>query len=159
MKKLTSEPDDMTMVCSFLREHSRFDADRIKAQHDKLSAYEDTGMTPEEIKKVQAAVNPIPFGRFREIMEAERDGRCVVLPCKVGDRIYVLETKCDYEDECYNTTRPCCRCKHEGEKYQEVEVRIASWSDMQTINDGFGKTVFLTRPNAEAALNKSEASK
>ena len=46
----------------------------------RLAEYEDTGMTPEEIKTVQDAVNPIPFGRFREIMEAERDGRCVVLP-------------------------------------------------------------------------------
>lgn len=45
----------------------------------RLKAYEDTGLEPEEIREVQAAMAPIPFGRFRDIMEAERAGRLVVL--------------------------------------------------------------------------------
>lgn len=57
---------------------------------DRLAAYEDTGMEPEEIKAVSKALDGIPFGRFREIVEAERDGRLVVLPCKVGTPVYVL---------------------------------------------------------------------
>lgn len=46
---------------------------------ERLKAYEDTGLEPEEIREVQAALAPIPFGRFRDIMEAERAGRLVVL--------------------------------------------------------------------------------
>lgn len=47
---------------------------------NRLAAYEDTGLEPKEIAKVQEAMAPIPFGRFRDIMEAERTGRLVVLP-------------------------------------------------------------------------------
>ena len=36
----------------------------------------------------------IPFSRF-EICHAERDGRCVVLPCKVGDAIYPIDVDRD----------------------------------------------------------------
>ena len=27
--------------------------------------------------------------RLRELVEADRDGRCVVLPCKIGDTVYL----------------------------------------------------------------------
>lgn len=53
----------------------------------RLAAYEDSGLGPKEIARVQAALDTIPFGRFYEIMQAERDGRCMVLPCKVGDAL------------------------------------------------------------------------
>ena len=51
----------------------------------RLASYEDSGLSPEEIKQVQDALNPIPFGRFCEIVEAEWEGRLVILPCKEGD--------------------------------------------------------------------------
>lgn len=38
-------------------------------------------MTAKEIKEMVEAVNPIPFGRFREIMVAEREGRLLITPC------------------------------------------------------------------------------
>lgn len=28
------------------------------------------------------------LGQLRELVQADREGRCVVLPCKVGDKIY-----------------------------------------------------------------------
>lgn len=30
----------------------------------------------------------LPYERLRELVEADRDGRCVVLPCKVGDELF-----------------------------------------------------------------------
>ena len=30
------------------------------------------------------------FNRLRELVEADRDGRCVVLPCKAGDTVWVI---------------------------------------------------------------------
>lgn len=56
--------------------HQRFVA--LDKAIDRLAAYEDTGLEPEEIKEVQEAMEPIPFGRFRDIMEAERTGRLVL---------------------------------------------------------------------------------
>lgn len=61
---------------------------------DRLAAYEETGLEPEEIEKIAADVESgffhatarrygIPVDRLRELAEADRDGRCVVLPQEV----------------------------------------------------------------------------
>lgn len=66
--------------------------------------------------------------RIREIVEADRDGRCVVLPCKIGSLVYAHTRKLDGQD-----------CVIDTDFW---------WSDIPEI----GKTVFLTREAAEAAL-------
>ena len=61
---------------------------------DRLAAYEETGLEPEEIEKIAADVESgffhaaarrygIPVDRLRELAKADRDGRCVVLPQEV----------------------------------------------------------------------------
>ncbi len=37
---------------------------------------------------VEQIVSGIPLDRLEEICQAERKGRCMVLPCKVGDILY-----------------------------------------------------------------------
>ena len=63
--------------------------------YGRLKAYEDTGLTPEEIKapftedtmiNLAAQALGVEPSRLRELAEADRDGRVVVLPCKVGER-------------------------------------------------------------------------
>ena len=64
---------------------------------DRLAAYEDTGLTPElcaEFARAYAEGRYIVMrdaeqagvARIRELAEADKDGRVVVLPCKVGER-------------------------------------------------------------------------
>lgn len=64
---------------------------------DRLAAYEDTGLTPElcaEFARADAEGRYIVMrdaeqagvARLREIAEADKDGRVVVLTCKVGER-------------------------------------------------------------------------
>lgn len=62
---------------------------------EHLAAYEDTGLTPEEIKapftedtmiNLAAQALGVEPSRLRELAEADKDGRVVVLPCKVGER-------------------------------------------------------------------------
>lgn len=62
---------------------------------ERLKAYEDTGLTPEEIKapftedamiNLAAQALGVEPSRLRELAEADKDGRVVVLPCKVGER-------------------------------------------------------------------------
>ena len=38
------------------------------------------------LEKYQAIGN---YDRLRELAEADRDGRCVVLPCKIGSTVYM----------------------------------------------------------------------
>lgn len=61
---------------------------------DRLAAYEGTGLEPEEIFKIREDVENgymkstarrygVPVDRLRELAEADREGRCVVLPIKI----------------------------------------------------------------------------
>ena len=81
-----------------------WDEDGLIQQINRLAAYEDTGLTPEEIERVVDAygrghtlrtesaerleiVREIKTDRLRELAKAEKDGRLEVLPCKVGGHI------------------------------------------------------------------------
>ena len=64
---------------------------------DRIAAYEDTGLEPNEVEAVKNAMmgkaiadimefDGIPVDRLKELAQAEKDGRLVVLPCAVGER-------------------------------------------------------------------------
>ena len=65
---------------------------------ERLKAYEDTGLTPEEVERSKLGIEAgcvkaiartygIDINRLRKFVEADRDGRVVVLPCKAGDTV------------------------------------------------------------------------
>ena len=87
--------------------------------------------------------------RLRELVEADRDGRCVVLPCKVGDTIYKLFLGCSIKLKVERIVRWSNGCwkvnAHTDRKYTD-------WKGFEIDFSDFGKTVFLTREAAEAAL-------
>ena len=62
---------------------------------DRLVKYEDTERTPEEIDMDHEAAEQIRYlcrncdlDRLEKLAEADRDGRVVVRPCKVGDTLF-----------------------------------------------------------------------
>lgn len=72
---------------------------------NRLAAYEDTGYEPEEIKSLDAewiaclrvlnsfrasGLTPADVLRSVDLLMADKKGLCVVLPCKVGDSVYVI---------------------------------------------------------------------
>ncbi len=63
-----------------------------RRNREDLRAYEGTGLEPETIIKAKDALE-YAYGnanRIIELAEADKDGRVVVLPCKVGDTVYRL---------------------------------------------------------------------
>lgn len=61
----------------------------------RLAAYEDTGLEPAMCANYktfedEAISKGVTFKRIIALMEADRAGRVVVLPCKVGDTVYRL---------------------------------------------------------------------
>lgn len=62
----------------------------------RLKDYEDTGLTPEEVTSLQKDWSDLctavgecgGLDRMKEFAEANKDGRVVILPCKVGDTVY-----------------------------------------------------------------------
>ena len=127
---------------------------------ERLKAYEDTGLTPErcaEFARADAEGRYIVMrdaeqegvARLREISEADKDGRCVVLPCKVGDVVYgfhgektILPMVAKWIET--NTDGWCIAVQ-----YTPMAPRFYRFSD-------FGKTVFLTREEAKKALQEME---
>lgn len=95
------------------------------------------------------------FDRLRELAEADKDGRCVVLPCKVGDTLWVTgrdnvprEMKLEAPDiraVCTDEDNLCMStCNRKPDGFCAYRLR----------NDGadIGKTVFFTREEAERAM-------
>lgn len=85
--------------------------------------------------------------RLRELAQADREGRCVVLPCKVGDTVYILTRTGVTEREIVQI-----EMMHDIEFYAVDYVR-GETSVFFFPND-IGQTVFLTREEAQAKLKE-----
>lgn len=127
--------------------------------YGRLKAYEDTGLTPEEIKapftedtmiNLAAQALGVEADRLRELAEADKDGRVVVQPCKQGDELWTY-------------------CNHPVKRVYSFTV-----SDVSTLNgrtvlntlglgtirpEDVGKTVFFTSEEAKRALREMEGKK
>lgn len=135
------------------------DAEAVKERameiYWKLKKYEDTGLTPAEVLSMSAewcammsVLHSIgSYDRLRELAEADRDGRVVVLPCRVGDGLWTF-------------------CTHPVEQvysFTVTDISTLNWRTMlNTSRCGVidardvGKTVFLTREEAEKALEEAK---
>lgn len=142
----------------------------VREMMDRLAAYEDPGLTPEEVERSKLEIEAgcvkaiartygVDINCLRKLAEAYKDGRMVVLPCKVGDTLWVtgrdnvpremeleapdIRAVCTDED---NLCMSTCNRKPDG--FCAYRLR----------NDGadVGKTVFLTREEAEKALEATK---
>lgn len=128
----------------------------------RVADYEDTKLTPPEVRSMSgewrammAVLNSIgSYDRLRELAEADKDGRLVVQPCKPGTEVWVtrhdkvwpmyfvaptLSAVCpDMPVHCQKETCADGPCK----AYFGTDARE------------FGKTVFLSREEAEKALER-----
>ena len=135
--------------------------DEIKADIDtgNYDKYEEDRLWLEWFRAVAKEVSP---DRLQEICEAEADGRLVVLPCKVGDTIYVVGLKCLVENilrrECVMFECDDCNKKADYEIFKKTATVNFIQRLMSEKDDLFviGKSVFFTREEAEAALKGAE---
>ena len=84
----------------------------------------------------------VDLERLRELAKADREGRCVVLPCKIGDTVYSIRHE-QVPDNDYRMSF-------------HIEMRIVSQKFGLIHADCIGKSVFLTRAEAEAALRREQ---
>ena len=133
--------------------------------YGRLKAYEDTGWTPEMLRKMgenaghlwdfaQAAEN-MTVGRLKELAEADKDGRCVVLPCKVGDILWITGSI----RRLYSAKVRTFFIGHpSGVRGGDNDggTQMIRTTECDVPMRDFGKTVFLTREEAEKALAEME---
>lgn len=131
---------------------------------ERLKAYEDTGLTPEELKaaltkplflRVAAQALGVDIGRLSELAEADKEGRVVVLPCKVGQRVFALLDTDKHISEC--EVKQIGLGNEIG--FVGLEPIGARGRKYGVALNGLGKTVFLTREEAEKALAEMEGKK
>lgn len=120
----------------------------------RLAAYEDT---EDAMINLAAQTQGVEPSRLRELAEADKDGRCVVLPCKVGDTAYYINRPfiIDFEVIGYMVDERGA-WSFMGE-HTDKETEKTYYCDPST--DKIGKTVFLTREEAERALQEIEGKK
>lgn len=125
----------------------------VRELMERLAAYEDTGLTPErcaEFARADAEGRYIVMrdaeqegvARLRELAEADKDGRLVVLPCKVGDTLFRVFAGEILEHKVRNM------------RYLAIQGRwdIDTTPFCSYVESSIGKTIFLTREEAEKAL-------
>lgn len=130
----------------------------IRQLYSALAAYEDTGLEPAEVLSMHGewyammtVLNSIGggYGRLRELAEADKEGRLVELPCRVGDRLYEVTGRKTIS--VYKVR--AIRVELFGLFIEWDIVEGFVWKSLSGINAGeIGKTVFLTREEAEKAL-------
>lgn len=103
---------------------------------------------------LDGAKGKIP-NRLRELAEADKDGRVVVLPCKVGDTVYMIEHIFDIDNGVCDEI--CARkvIGHGGNNLNKLWlIGSGGICNVSIFVSEFGKTVFLTREEAERALQE-----
>ena len=118
---------------------------------ERLKQYEDSRLSPEDASNLHAILrlgDGMTLMRLRELAVADKDGRVVVLPCKVGDTVYfallgrIIEKQVFSIVSFSNSTRIYCDGTSEYFRPEDI-----------------GKTFFLAREEAEKALAEMEGMK
>lgn len=127
----------------------------------RLAAYEDKGLEPEEVLPKDKADEIAPklmrladleslcsYTRLRELAEADKNGRLVVSPCKVGDTLFRVFAGEILEHKVRNM------------RYLAIQGRwdIDTTPFCSYVESSIGKTIFLTREEAlKASADMQEA--
>lgn len=131
---------------------------------DRVAAYEQTGMDPEDIERMVDAygrgltlredaaerlelMRGISTARLRELAEADKDGRCVVLPCKVGAPVWLIYDDCEFPGDC-GTKQKCRGCEYRNIFAEEQAFCLS----MLSKNGKLGHPYYTSIEAAEAAL-------
>ena len=129
--------------------------DYLRNRED-LRAYEDTGLEPEQCKNAKVIIesafsdDTAKAERIRELLKADKDGRLVVLPCKVGDTVWITGSVRRLYSEKVRTF--FCGDPSYSRGMADNGVKMMRTTGCDIPIHEFGKTVFLTREEAEKAL-------
>ena len=134
----------------------------------RLADYEDTGLTLEEIDMDREAAEQLrqlcqgcDLDRLEELAEADKDGRLMVSPRKVGDTVWVTRNPWTGK-----LLKKPLDAYVNGMKMYSHGLYVNLLFDTRKINgtrdyeiNHIGKTVFLTREEAEKALEAMKDAK
>ena len=138
MERLTSEINGRAVPIKFDLDFAfdmpQHDWSGLQEMFDRLAAYEETGLEPEELA------------------QAKKEGRLVVLPCSIGDPVFMGTGRykiTGYEED-------VCDGFYIG-RDGVLQVKAQNYNGNHGTYGVIGQTAELTREAAEAALEEMEA--
>ena len=118
---------------------------------ERLKAYEDAGLSPQacaEAREIEETLSGCDYSisRMVELMKADVEGRVLILPCKVGDKLYRV-----FAGEIFEL-------RVGSMKYFAIQGQwdIETYPFCPRVEGSIGKTIFLSREEAEKALQEME---
>ena len=99
------------------------------------------------------------YRKLKDYEDLEEQGRLLKLPCKLGDTVYCIfnrYTRCTFSNEKFDKYS-CQGCEYECDSKKEnyvQDMKAYSLDWIVTNLKNFGKTVFLTKAEAEAKLKE-----
>lgn len=100
------------------------------------------------LKKIEDILgDEYDLDELREMVQAKRKGRCIVLPCKKGDTVWRI-----VHDAAPHITKDRCT----DIKYENRDIWVHLIGDRVMGGWNFGKLLFLTREEAQAALRREQ---
>ena len=123
--------------------------ERLTAENAALR--EKAPLTEDAMINLEAQKMGVEHSRLRELAEADKDGRCVVLQCKVVDTVWRI-----VRDGEPHITRDEVRDMYFAD---DMTLCVELVGGRVTFTEKFGKTVFLSREEAEKALQEMEGKK
>ena len=127
---------------------------------ERLKAYEDAGLSPQacaQAAEIEKQLDSYGFSakKMLEFIKADKDGRLVVLPCKVGDMVYFVNAKHILE---FTVVGYAVDETGISWVYSEHVDKTGHTYERTFSPDRIGKTTFLSREEAEKAM-KGETEK
>ena len=125
------------------------------AAWERLAAYEDTGLTPEEVTSLQVSNQELKKEAL-PILQAKVQDRLAELPCRLGGTVYAnFALRGDYlreKDKPY--PREVVFIGLSKEPFLHIQFKNGRVFPVKFCE--VGKTIFTTREAAEAALKEQE---
>ena len=128
---------------------NKFPKEQLDMLYEQAKKVDDVGLTTHILQEL------------KEYRDLEEQGLLLKLPCKVGDTVYIIDkryTKCSSYDEeysessCWNWEKEC-----DSKMYYVVVKRyVGTLEWIISRLKYFSKTVFLTKEEAEKALERLE---
>ena len=158
MERLTQRLRTGEVLMASEYEEKYTEQEWISVLQDRLADYEDTGLEPEQCENAKVIIrsafsdDTAKAERIRELLKADKDGRVVVLPCKVGDTVWANLDGMRHPRKCV------IEFANIGSHVTTIVFStVDGLREQYGVNpSSFGKTVFLTREEAEKALEATE---
>lgn len=121
---------------------------------ERLKQYEDTNLTPEQMIQIDKDYSE----QAKELHDWKENG--IKLPCKVGDTIYVVPSKVNYDlnvlNKHYADNRVYEQVVNEIRIYRSGMFIVTCEGQAGVRDESYKETWFFTREEAEAKLKEME---